>query len=95
MPLERQDSHMNIRVDKAGRIVLPKPVRDRLGLKAGASLELSESADGLVLRPATTRGSLIKRNGRWRYAGKAPRAINWDRLIAEDRDSRIKELFER
>ncbi|PYY02429.1 MAG: AbrB/MazE/SpoVT family DNA-binding domain-containing protein, partial [Acidobacteria bacterium] len=42
---------MNIRVDKAGRIVLPKPVRDRLGLKAGASLEICESADGLLLRP--------------------------------------------
>jgi AbrB family looped-hinge helix DNA binding protein len=86
---------MNVRVDKAGRIVLPKPVRDRLGLKAGASLEVSENADGLLLRPANSRSSLVKRNGRWVYTGKAPRNINWERLVEEDREFRDKELYER
>lgn len=86
---------MNVRIDKAGRIVLPKPVRDRLGLRAGARLQISEGPEGLVLRPATTRSSLVRRNGRWLYTGKAPRDVNWDRLVADDRDLRNKELFER
>jgi len=86
---------MNIRVDKAGRIVLPKPVRDRLGLKAGASLEICESADGLLLRPAISRSSLVKRNGRWVFTGKAPRNVNWERLVEEDRELRDQEIYER
>ena len=86
---------MNIRVDKAGRIVLPKPVRDRLGLKAGASLEISENTEGLFLRPTVSRSSLVKRNGRWVYTGKAPRHINWERLVEEDRELRDRELYER
>ena len=86
---------MNIRVDKAGRIVLPKPVRDRLGLKAGASLEICESADGLLLRPVISRSSLVKRNGRWVFTGKAPRNVNWERLVEEDRELRDQEIYER
>ena len=86
---------MNVRVDKAGRIVLPKPLRDRLGLKAGSSLELSENSDGLLLRLAVSRSSLVKRNGRWVYTGKAPRDINWERLMEEDRELRDRELYER
>ncbi|PYX95685.1 MAG: AbrB/MazE/SpoVT family DNA-binding domain-containing protein [Acidobacteria bacterium] len=86
---------MNVRVDKAGRIVLPKPLRDRLGLKAGSSLELSENSDGLLLRLAVSRSSLVKRNGRWVYTGKAPRDINWERLVEEDRELRDRELYER
>ena len=86
---------MGVRVDKAGRIVLPKPVRDRLGLKAGMSLEISENADGLLLRPAKSPGGLVKRNGRWVYTGKAPRNINWERLVEEDRELRDKEIYER
>jgi AbrB family looped-hinge helix DNA binding protein len=38
-------------VDKAGRVVLPKPVRDQLQLSAGDSLELESSEDRIVLWP--------------------------------------------
>jgi len=86
---------MHVRVDKAGRIVLPKHLRDRFGLTAGANLEISETGDGVLLRPGRSRSSLVKRNGRWVYTGKAPRNINWERLVDMDRELRDKEIYER
>ena len=33
---------MTLKIDKAGRVVPPKPVRDRLRLRAGSDLEIEE-----------------------------------------------------
>ena len=52
-------------VDRAGRIVLPKPVRDELQLSAGASLELESSGDQIVLRPVRETARLRKKQGIW------------------------------
>jgi AbrB family looped-hinge helix DNA binding protein len=38
-------------MDKAGRVVLPRVIRERLGLIGPAQLELVDSPDGVVLRP--------------------------------------------
>jgi len=42
---------MTVRIDRAGRIVLPKPLRDRLALRSGTELEIHESAEGILLKP--------------------------------------------
>jgi AbrB family looped-hinge helix DNA binding protein len=39
-------------IDKAGRVVLPKPVRDAVQISPGDSLELESSEDHIILRPA-------------------------------------------
>ena len=52
-------------VDKAGRVVLPKPVRDQLQLSAGDSLELETSDDQIVLRPVRGTSRLRKKQGIW------------------------------
>jgi AbrB family looped-hinge helix DNA binding protein len=33
---------MNVTIDKAGRLVVPKEIRDRMGLHAGDELEIEE-----------------------------------------------------
>ena len=43
---------MTLKIDRAGRVILPKPVRDRLGLRAGSDLEIQETPEGVVLKPA-------------------------------------------
>jgi AbrB family looped-hinge helix DNA binding protein len=52
-------------VDKAGRVVLPKPVRDELQLSAGDSLEVESSEDQIVLRPVRGTAGLRKKQGIW------------------------------
>jgi AbrB family looped-hinge helix DNA binding protein len=52
-------------VDKAGRVVLPKPVRDELQLSAGDSLELEISEEQIVLRPLRSRVGMRKKQGIW------------------------------
>lgn len=38
---------MRTTIDKAGRIVVPKPLRDRLGITPGAELDIVEDGSGL------------------------------------------------
>ena len=83
---------MNVKVDKSGRIVLPKPVRERLRLRAGTSLELEEGPEGLLLRPVGQRPAMVQKNGMLVHLGKAPRGLDWDRLIEDSREDRIKDV---
>jgi AbrB family looped-hinge helix DNA binding protein len=83
---------MHVKIDKAGRIVLPKPVRDRLRLRQGSDLEIEERPEGLLLKPVDQRPSMVKKNGLWVHLGKLPKGLDWETLVDEVRDERIKEL---
>jgi AbrB family looped-hinge helix DNA binding protein len=50
-------------LDKAGRVVLPKPIRDELQLSPGDSLEVETSEDQIVLRPVRGTSRLRKKQG--------------------------------
>ena len=53
---------MRGRIDKAGRLVIPKALRDRLGLRPG---EVEVVADGAALRIEPVVGTdLVERDGR-------------------------------
>lgn len=53
---------MRTTIDKAGRLVLPKPLRDRIGLRPGP---VEVFADGAALRvEPVTETSLERRSGR-------------------------------
>ena len=53
---------MRATIDKARRLVIPKPLRDRLGLRPG---EVEVTADGAALRvEAIAQGEVEERNGR-------------------------------
>jgi AbrB family looped-hinge helix DNA binding protein len=79
-------------MDKAGRIVLPKPVRDELGLGPGDSLELESSEDHIVLRPARGGGRMYKENGMWVFDSGEPLTVETVnkaiRQVREERDRR-------
>jgi len=59
-------------IDKAGRVVLPKPVRDALQISPGDSLELESSEDHIVLRPAASKGRMYKKQGVWVFDSGVP-----------------------
>jgi AbrB family looped-hinge helix DNA binding protein len=83
---------MHVKIDKAGRIVLPKPVRDRFRLRQGSDLEIEELPEGLLLKPVDQRPSMVQKNGVWVHLGKLPKGFDWDTLVDDIRDERIKHL---
>ena len=63
-------------LDKAGRIVLPKAVREELQIGPGDSLELEASGEAIVLRPARGNGRMKKERGVWVFhAGGKPLTV--------------------
>jgi AbrB family looped-hinge helix DNA binding protein len=76
-------------VDKAGRVVLPKPVRDELQLSPGDSLELESSEDQIVLRPVRGNGPLRKKRGVWVFRTGQPLSLETvNQTIADVRRER-------
>ena len=59
-------------LDKAGRIVLPKALRDELQLEAGDTLEVESSGDEITLRPMRGHAQLRKKHGVWVYRSGEP-----------------------
>jgi AbrB family looped-hinge helix DNA binding protein len=84
---------MKLHLDKSGRIVLPKPLRQRLGLRAGATLEATEAAEGLFLRPITNRPSLVESRGFLVHTGQPTHAIDWRQLSEDLEQERFHELL--
>jgi len=51
---------MRTTIDKAGRLVIPAPLRQRAGLSAGAEVELTEDELGLRLTRVAPGPRLVK-----------------------------------
>lgn len=54
---------MQTTIDKAGRIIVPKALRERYNLRAGTALELEPAADGIHLKAAQEQPALVQKNG--------------------------------
>jgi len=80
-------------IDKSGRIVVPKPLRQRLGLAPGTELEAVEQPGGVFLRTVEQRPVMIKVEGLWVHRGAAQPGANWDRVIEEVREERIASVL--
>lgn len=61
-----------ISVDRAGRLVLPKQVRQQLQLEPGESLEMESFEDHIVLRPVRGNASMHRKEGVWVFRTGAP-----------------------
>lgn len=49
---------MKTTIDRAGRIIIPKPVRDRVGLQGGETIEVSERGGIIEIEVTATTMSL-------------------------------------
>jgi AbrB family looped-hinge helix DNA binding protein len=80
-------------LDKAGRVVLPKPLRDRLQLAPGDTLHLESEGERIMLRPVRQNVMLKKELGVWVYQGEPTDASVTD-LIDRDRENRSHSVIE-
>ena len=80
---------MNARlnIDKAGRVVIPKPLREELHLEPGDSLEMESAGEQITLRPVRGTGPLSKEHGVWVFHSGHP-------LPASATDEMLKQLRE-
>jgi AbrB family looped-hinge helix DNA binding protein len=84
---------MELKIDSAGRLILPKKIRDRFRLTAGSVLELEEQPGELVLRPKEQTPAVVQRNGRWVYLGEVPVGFDWYGMVDKDREERDREIL--
>jgi AbrB family looped-hinge helix DNA binding protein len=54
---------MEVTIDSVGRIVVPKPLRDALGLTAGSTVDISRYGAGLQLVPIGRTARLVDESG--------------------------------
>jgi AbrB family looped-hinge helix DNA binding protein len=54
-----------VTIDSAGRIVVPRKLRDKLHLRAGDELEIDASDEGIQLRLRKKESRLVLENGMW------------------------------
>jgi AbrB family looped-hinge helix DNA binding protein len=80
-----------VEIDKAGRIVIPKKMRDAMGLRAGTRLRLERSGDLLVMEPPVEEARLEMRDGLLVLVGGGKRTVeDVNREIQEERERRMR-----
>ena len=82
---------MNARltIDKAGRVVIPKALREAMNLEAGDALEMECSGEQITLRPLRGTGPLVREQGVWVFrTGEPLAATATDEMIERVRRER-------
>ena len=82
-----------LNVDRAGRLVLPKPVREQLQLEPGEPLELESFDDHIVLRPVRGNASMYKKQGIWVFRTGPLKASVVDETIRKVRKERERQIL--
>lgn len=81
---------METTLDRFGRIVIPKKVRDDLGLSPGSVLKLEERDEEIVLKPVVERSSLLLKDGILVFTGEVEGDL--ETALRRDRDERSRKL---
>ncbi len=71
-PLYNGCMNTKVTLDRAGRVVLPKTLRDDLRLAAGDTLDLTVKGDEVTLRPRRGATPLQKERGVWVFRTGRP-----------------------
>ncbi len=78
------------RIDKFGRVVVPKPLRERLGLEAGAEVIIDGDDERIRLKPAGAAVAITTKEGVLVYRGTAENDL--ETALEEQRGRRAKAL---
>lgn len=81
---------MKITIDRAGRVVVPKRLRDRFNLVAGTEMEIEATADGLKLRKIGAAPSLVRKKGILVHHGASRATLDIAEFIRAERNARSR-----
>ncbi len=88
-PIASYQMNTRLIIDKAGRVVIPKPLREELHLAPGDSLEMESAGEQITLRPVRGTGPLTKEHGVWVFhAGQPLPASATDQMLQQIREER-------
>jgi AbrB family looped-hinge helix DNA binding protein len=88
MPIE--GGLMETRLDKFGRVVLPKDIRDHLDLKPGQVLKVERADEEVILKPVEKELPLHIKNGVLVFSGAVTGDIT--KAVKEHREGRLKKI---
>jgi AbrB family looped-hinge helix DNA binding protein len=96
---KRRSSVDSTTLDRFGRVLIPKPVRDRLGLEPGSEMELTVKEGALVLRRhPPSRPGVVYKGGIPVFTGRIPEGdmdvVALIHRLREERHRRIAGLEE-
>ena len=81
---------MEVTLDRFGRIVIPKKIREDFHLQVGSSIRIEEGEGEIVLKPVEGEPNLVKKDGVLVFSGKAVGSV--ETAIEEHRAERSKML---
>ncbi len=79
-------------LDQAGRVLIPKPLRQELHLGPGDTLQLESEGEQITLRPMRAKALIKKERGVWVYQGEPTGASIID-VIDREREKRLRDLM--
>jgi AbrB family looped-hinge helix DNA binding protein len=80
---------VRLTIDKAGRVVIPKPLRQELHLEPGDTLEMANAGEHITLRPVRATAPLSKEHGVWVFRTGQPLAASaTDDMLSKIRQER-------
>ncbi len=82
---------METTLDKFGRVIIPKKIREHLGISSGTTLNISEDGTRIVIEPVQEKEPVIDKNGILVFTGKLDSKMG--EFIQDDRNQRIKKLL--
>ncbi|MGH9765755.1 MAG: AbrB/MazE/SpoVT family DNA-binding domain-containing protein [Blastocatellia bacterium] len=89
-PQYRSRVNTRLVIDEAGRVIIPKPLRDELHLQPGDSVEMERIGEEITLRPVREPGTLTQEQGVWVFHSREPLAASATndvlQQIREERD---------
>ena len=81
---------METTLDKFGRIVIPKEIRDDFNLKPGSQIRIEEREQTIILKPVAGEPNLHWKDGVLVFSGTPMEDL--DKALEKHRSDRLKDL---
>jgi AbrB family looped-hinge helix DNA binding protein len=83
---------MKTTIDAAGRLVVPKSLRDQFHLTPGSELEIEPTSDGVIIRHADRGPALVNHDGVLVHHGPQTTDVDIAAFMRRERESQARNV---